>query len=252
MAFRESGGAARGEIYRVFPVTKNEVGAPFPPNCRLPYAAFRMMNARLLLADDHTLVRQGLRAFLERQGFEVVGEAANGHEALRIAVKEQPNVAIMDISMPLLNGVDAAREMKKSAQNTKVIMLTKHEEDRYVTEALQAGVRGYVLKSQVANDLVHAIEEVCRGSVYLSPGISRAVVGAYLSKTDGPADPLSARERQVLQLVGEGKSTKEVAQQLGVSVKTVESHRARLMRKLEIHEKASLVRYAIRRGLVQP
>src|SRR5690242_722608 len=212
----------------------------------------RDMATRLLLADDHTLVRQGLKAFLERQGFQVACEASNGHEALQMAAKEQPDVAILDVSMPLLNGIDAARELKKSVRKTKVIMLTKHGEDTYVTEALRAGVNGYVLKNQVANDLVHAIQEVCRGSVYLSPGISRAVVGPYLSKTDPAVDPLSARERQVLQLVGEGKSTKEVAKQLGLSVKTVESHRARLMRKLDLHETASLVRYAIRRGLIQP
>jgi DNA-binding NarL/FixJ family response regulator len=209
------------------------------------------MPTRILLADDHALVRQGLRALLEKQGFQVVGEASDGQETLRMAVKIQPDIAALDISMPVLNGVDAARELRKSSPKTKVILLTKHDEDQYVTEALRAGVRGYVLKSQVANDLVYAIQEVCRGSIYLSPGISRAVVDAYLSKTDVPADPLSARERQVLQLVGEGKSTKEVATQLGVSVKTAESHRARLMRKLDIHETASLVRYAIRRGLIQ-
>jgi len=169
-----------------------------------------------------------------------------------MAVKAQPDVAILDISMPLLNGIDAARELKKSSPKAKVILLTKHDEDHYVAEAMRAGVSAYVLKSQVANDLVHAIREVCRGSVYLSPSISHAVIGAYLSKSDSPADPLSARERQVLQLVGEGKSTKEAAKQLGLSVKTVESHRARLMRKLDLHQTAGLVRYAIRRGLIQP
>lgn len=209
------------------------------------------MTTRLLLADDHALVRQGLKAFLERQGFQVACEASNGQEALQMAEKARPDVAILDISMPLLNGINAARELKKTSANAKVILLTKHDEDHYVIEALRAGVGGYVLKSQVANDLVHAIQEVCRGSVYLSPGISRAVVGAYLSETNVPADPLSARERQVLQLVGEGKSTKEIARHLGVSVKTIESHRARVMRKLNIHETASLVRYAIRRGLIQ-
>jgi DNA-binding NarL/FixJ family response regulator len=191
-------------------------------------------------------------AFLERQGFQVVGEASDGQEVLRLAAKIQPDVAVLDISMPALNGVDAARELKKSSPKTKVIVLTEHDEDQYVTESLRAGVKGYVLKSQVASDLVSAIQEVCRGSIYLSPSISHAVVDAYLSKTDVPVDPLSGRERQVLQLVGEGKSTKEVAAQLGVSVKTAESHRARLMRKLDIHETASLVRYAIRRGLIQP
>jgi DNA-binding NarL/FixJ family response regulator len=209
------------------------------------------MATRVLLADDHALIRQGLKALLEKHGFQVAGEASNGQEALRVAATARPDVAIVDIRMPVLNGVDAARELKKSSPKTKVILLTQHDEDQYVTEALRAGVKGYVLKSQIADDLVHAIKEVCRGSVYLSPKISSAVVDAYLSKTNAPADPLSARERQVLQLVGEGKSTKEIAALLGVSVKTAESHRARLMRKLDIHETASLVRYAIRRGLIQ-
>ena len=210
------------------------------------------MATRLLLADDHALVRQGLKAFLERHGFQVTAEAADGQEALRAVVEAQPDVAIVDIGMPLLNGVEVAAGLKRLSPKTKVILLTKHDEDQYVTEALRVGVKGYLLKSQVAEDLVYAIHEVCRGSIYLSPTISRVVVNAYLSKTNVPADPLSARERQVLQLVGEGKSTKEVATQLGVSVKTAESHRARLMRKLDIHETASLVRYAIRRGLIQP
>jgi DNA-binding NarL/FixJ family response regulator len=209
------------------------------------------MPVRLLLADDHDLVRQGLKALLERQGFQVVCQASNGQEALRLAAKDKPDVAIMDISMPVMNGVDGAREMTKSSPKTKVILLTQHDEDQYVTEALRAGIKGYVLKNQAAEDLVHAIREVCRGSVYLSPNISGAVVDAYLSKTYVPTDPLSGRERQVLQLVGEGNSTKDIAVQLGISVKTAESHRARLMKKLDIHETASLVRYAIRRGLIQ-
>jgi DNA-binding NarL/FixJ family response regulator len=204
-----------------------------------------------LLADDHALIRQGLKTLLETRGFQVVGEASDGQEALRSAEKTQPDVAILDISMPVLNGVDATRELKKSSPNTKIILLTQHDEDQYVTEALHAGAKGYVLKSQAAEDLVHAIREVCRGSVYLSPSISRAVVDAYLSRKYASTDPLSGRERQVLQLVGEGKSTKDIAVQLGISVKTAESHRARLMKKLDIHETASLVRYAIRRGLIQ-
>jgi two-component system, NarL family, response regulator NreC len=209
------------------------------------------MPTRVMLADDHALIRQGLKAFLEKQGFQVVGEASDGQEALRSVEKTQPDVAIIDINMPVLNGVDAARELKKSSVNTKVILLTQHDEDQYVKEALRAGVNGYVLKSQAAEDLVHAIQEVCRGSVYLSPNISGVVVDAYLSKTDDSTDSLSGRERQVLQLVGEGKSTKDIAVHLGISVKTAESHRARLMKKLDIHETASLVRYAIRRGLIQ-
>src|SRR6202166_1431903 len=210
------------------------------------------MRTRVLLADDHSLIRQALRALLEKQGFQVVSEASDGQEALRSVEKTQPEVAILDISMPVLNGVDAARELVKSSPKTRVILLTQHDEEQYVTEALRAGVRGYVLKSQAGSDLIHAIKEVCRGSVYLSPKISRAVVDAYLSKSYVAEDPLSGRERQVLQLVGEGKSTKDIATHLGISVKTAQSHRARLMKKLDIHETASLVRYAIRNGLIQP
>ena len=209
------------------------------------------MPIRVVLADNHALVRQGLKALLEREGFQVAGEASDGQETLRLVANVRPEIAILDISMPILNGIDAARELQKSSP-TKTILLTRHNEDQYVTEALRAGVKGYVLKNQAATDLVHAIREVCRGGIYLSPSISGAIVGAFLSKTDLPADPLTSRERQVLQLVGEGKSTKEVAALLGISIKTAESHRTRLMRKLDIHELASLVRYAIRRGLVQP
>src|SRR6266571_580485 len=171
------------------------------------------MPTRVLLADDHGLIRQGLKALLEGQGFQVVGEASDGQEMLRTAEKTRPDVAILDIRMPVLNGVDAARELKKSSPNTKIIILTQHDENQYVTEALHAGAKGYVLKSQAAEDLVRAIQEVCRGSVYLSPSISRAIVDAYLSKTYVSTDPLSGRERQVLQLVGEGKSTKDIAVQ---------------------------------------
>ena len=210
------------------------------------------MTIRVVLADDHQLVRQGLKALLEREGFQVAGEASDGQEALRLVPNVCPDVAIFDISMPILNGLDAARELKKSAPRTKTVLLTQHDEDQYVTEALRAGVRGYVLKNQAATDLVHAIQQVCRGEIYLSPSISRTVVEAFLSKTALPTDPLTSRERQILQLIGEGKSSKEIAALLGISIKTAESHRTRLMRKLDIHELASLVRYAIRRGLVQP
>ena len=210
------------------------------------------MSIRGFLADDHALVRQGLRALLEREGFQIAGEASDGQEAVRLVPSLHPDFVILDISMPLMNGLDAAHELQKSAPKARVILLTRHEEAQYVTEALRAGVKGYVLKSQVTTDLVHAIQQVCRGGIYLSPNISRAVVEAYLSKTELPGEPLTSRERQVLQLVGEGNSSKDVARLLGISAKTAESHRARLMRKLDIHETASLVRYAIRSGLVEP
>ena len=202
------------------------------------------MSIRLLLADDHAVVRNGLRALLEKEGFQVSAEASDGQEAVRLAAVVHPDIAVLDISMPLLNGLDAARELKKNEEGIKIVLLTRHDEPQYVTEALRAGVKGYVLKNQAATDLVAAI--------YLSPNISRAVMEAYVAKTEPEADPLTPRERQVLQMVGEGKSTKDVARLLGISTKTAESHRARLMRKLDIHETAGLVRYAIRRGLVQP
>jgi two-component system response regulator NreC len=211
-----------------------------------------MMPTRIVLADDHVLVRQGLKSLLERENFQVMGEASDGQEAVKLIETHHPDIAIMDISMPILNGIDAARGLSRSAPKTKVILLTQHEEEQYIHEALEAGVKGYVLKNQVANDLIQAIRQVGRGEFYLSPGISRAVMEAFRNKSERPADPLTARERQVLQLIAEGKSTKDTASVLGISVKTAESHRMRLMQKLDIHETASLVRYAVRRGLIQP
>jgi len=208
------------------------------------------MTIRVLLADDHELVRQGLKLLLEREGFNVVGEASEGQMAIKMVLKMCPDVAIFDIGMPILNGLDAAREVRRSSPKTKTILLTRHDEDQYITEALRAGVHGYVLKNQESADLVHAVRQVSRGEIYLSPSISRIVAEAFLSKTGLPPDPLTSRERQVLQLIAEGKSSKEIAVHLGISVKTAESHRTRLMQKLDIHDVASLVRYAIRHGLV--
>jgi len=210
------------------------------------------MSGQVLIADDHPLIRQGLRILLEQHGFTIVGEAADGREATQLAQELEPDVAVLDLAMPLLNGLDAAREITRTSRRTKTILVTVHTADQYVLAALQAGVRGYVLKSQATAELVQAIQEVMRGGRYLSPGISEAVVQAYLAKTDLPADPLTPREREVLQLIAEGKRTKDIAGLLGVSVKTVESHRTRLMEKLDIRQTAGLVRYAIRRGLIQP
>ena len=209
------------------------------------------MPIRVVLADDHVLVRQSLKALLEREGIHVAGEAADGQELISVASNVRPEVAVVDISMPLMNGVEAAIELRRASPQTRTILLTRHDEDQYVTESLRAGVKGYVLKNQAANDLIHAIQHVSRGGFYLSPSISQTVVNSYLSKTARPADPLTSRERQVLQLISEGKTTKDVACLLGISAKTAESHRARLMRKLDIHETASLVRYAIRTGVIQ-
>ena len=210
------------------------------------------MPIQVLLADDHVIVRQGVRGLLEREGFKMCGEAADGRDAIRLAEACHPDVAILDLAMPGLNGVDAAREIMRLQPQTKAIVLTMHKDEAYILQALSAGVSGYILKTQAAADLVQAIREVVRGSVYLSPGVSRAVVDAYRAKSSVPPDPLSPREREILQLVAEGRTTKQIAAILGVSVKTADSHRSRLMAKLDIHETAGLVRYAIRRGLIQP
>lgn len=210
------------------------------------------MAIRVLLADDHVIVRQGLKALLDKEGLDVVCEAADGQQALQMVRQHKPDVAVLDFAMPLLNGLDAAREILKMSSRTKPMLLTMHTEDHYVLEALRAGVRGYVMKNHSREDLVRAITQVAHGEVYLSPGISEVVVQAYLNKSDYSSDPLSGRERQVLQLVAEGNTTKKVASLLGLSVKTAESHRARIMEKLDIHETAGLVRYAIRRGIIQP
>ena len=209
------------------------------------------MPTRVILADDHALVRQGIKSLLEREGLQVVAEASDGREAIAQAEKLSPDIIVMDIGMPTLNGMEAARELGRTCPKVKPILLTQHDEPQYVSAALKAGVKGYVLKSQLSSDLIHAIQQVLRGQVYLSPGISASVMAAIHSKSEIPVDPLTSRERQVLQLIAEGKSTKDVAALLGVSVKTAESHRSRLMQKLDIHETASLVRYAVKHGLVQ-
>ena len=208
-----------------------------------------MVGIRLVLADDHVLVRQGLKTLLQSAGFVVAGEAADGREAVRLVRSENPDVAVLDISMPQFNGLNAALELARLCPRVKLVVLTQHDEPQYVTEALRCGVKGYVLKSQAARDLVQAIEGVCRGEVYLSPGVASAVAEAYLAPQHTAA--LSVRERQVLQLIAEGHSTKAIAARLAISAKTVESHRSKLMQKLDIHDTASLVRYAIRHGVTQ-
>lgn len=209
------------------------------------------MAATIILAEDHQIVRQGLRALLDREGFDVRGEACNGQEAVQMAALHKPEIAVLDVGMPIMNGLDAAQEITRTVPATKTILLTRHDDDHYVLAALRAGIRGYVLKSQATFDLVQAIREVYRGGYYLSPGVSRTVVGAFLAKTTLTESQLTARERQVLQLIGEGQTTKKIAALLGVSVKTAESHRTRLMQKLDIHATAGLVRYAIRHGLIE-
>ncbi len=207
---------------------------------------------RVLLADDHQIVRQGLRGLLEKAGHEVVGEASDGHEALRLARTLSPDVAVLDLSMPHLNGLDAAREMHRVVPEIKTILLTMFTDKEYVLQAMKAGAKGYVLKTQAAEDLIRAIREISRGEVYLSPGVAASVVEAYLDRSDAPADRLTPRERQILQLIAEGNTTKEVAGLLNISFKTAESHRNHIMKKLDLHDVAGLVRYAVKRGLVHP
>jgi len=210
------------------------------------------MSCRVLLADDHQIVRQGLRAILVAAGHEVIGEASDGREALKLARTLNPDIAVLDLSMPLLNGLDAAREIRRLAPDIKIILLTMYTDKGYVLQALRAGARGYVVKTQAAEDLISAIREILRGETYLSPGVAASVVDAVLESTNEAADPLTARERQILQLVAEGNTTKEIARLLNVSFKTAESHRNHIMKKLDIHEVAGLVRYAIRQGLLHP
>jgi DNA-binding NarL/FixJ family response regulator len=209
------------------------------------------MRRRVLIADDHQIVRQGLRALLEKAGHLVVAEAANGREAVHLAGEHQVDIAVLDMIMPVLNGVDSARELIRAAPQVRTILLTMHADRPYVVEALRAGAKGYVLKTQAAEDLVRAIDEVSRGAVYISPAVAVSLVDAIVEKDESPNKELSARERQILQLIAESKSTKEIARMLDISYKTAESHRSRLMKKLDIHETAGLVRYAIRRGLLQ-
>src|SRR5262245_4911395 len=206
---------------------------------------------RILLAEDHLIVRQGVRALLEREGFQVVAEASDGHEAIRLARDQHPDVAVLDLAMPRLNGLDAAREIHRVTSRTRTILLTVHTERQYILQALQLGIRGCVIKTRAAADLIRAIREVSSGRTYLSPDVSHTVVEAYLAKSELPRDPLSLRERQVLQLVAEGRTTKEIARVLGVSVKTAECHRCHIMNKLDIHDIAGLVRYAIRTGFTE-
>ena len=210
------------------------------------------MRTTVVLGDDHPLIRQGVRRLLDRQEFDILGEASDGLEVVGLAGQLRPDVVLLDLSMPTLNGIGAVHELSRVSPQTKVIVLTVHTEEHYILEALRAGVKGCVSKTQAPEHLLQAIREVCRGGVYLSPSVSGIVVQGYLSKTDTPFDPITDREKQVLQLIAEGKTTKEIAVILGVSVKTAESHRSSLMSKLDLHSTAELVRYAIRRGLVEP
>lgn len=211
---------------------------------------------RLLLADDHLLIRASLRSLLtEFPGIEVVAEASDGREAFELVGQHQPDVVLMDISMAGLNGLEATRLIRKEYPHVQVIVLSMHAGERQVLQALRAGAGGYILKESAPRELELAIESVARGKLFLSPSISRQVIEVFLGQMGGQADPLdqlTPRQREILQLIAEGHSSKQIAHRLDASVKTIESHRASLMERLDIHDIAGLVRYAIRQGLVSP
>lgn len=215
-----------------------------------------MKSIRVFLADDHTLVRAGIRNLLVGiRGIEVVGEAGDGQEALRLVDVLRPDVVLLDVGMPGLNGLEVAARLATLDAAIRVMILSMHVSEEYVLRALRAGCAGYLLKASAVSELEVAVRAVARGETYLSPAVSRPVVDDYVRRTGGAVDPLQAltpRQREVLQLVAEGNSTKEIAHRLGLSPKTVETHRAQLMERLGVHDVPGLVRFAVRVGLVDP
>lgn len=209
---------------------------------------------RLLIADDHAIVRGGLRLLLDRQAdMEVIAEAGDGAEAVSEALKHRPDVCILDVSMPKLTGLQAAREIKTQAPDIHVLMLSMHDDERYLFEALKAGAGGYVLKREADHDLVAAVRAVAQGESFLTNAAERRLIREWMSdEAAGPSEPLTPREQEVLKLIAEAHTNKEISEILHLAEKTVESHRGNLLRKLGMRDRVELVRYAIRRGLVEP
>ncbi|HLH41398.1 MAG TPA: response regulator transcription factor [Bryobacteraceae bacterium] len=206
---------------------------------------------RILLADDHALVRQGFRMILEAQpDMEIVGQAGNGREAVELASKLYPDVAVIDVAMPELNGIEATRRIATVSPRTRVLALSMHKDSMYVREILRAGARGYLLKDSGDADLVAAVRSVAKGDGYISPSVSGAVLSDYRRHVSDPLDLLTSREREVLQMIAEGKTNKEIATSLNLSVYTVEAHRGRVMEKLNLHSTGELVRFALKNGLI--
>lgn len=214
---------------------------------------------RILIADDHEIVRRGLRNLLETQPqWEVAGEAITGREAVEEARRLSPDLVIMDISMPEMNGLEATRQICKLAPETQVLILSIHENEQLVHEVLEAGARGYVLKSDAGRDLIAAVESLCQRKPFFTPKVSEMVLEGYLKggsvhdSHKSPQNRLTAREREIVQLLGEGQTNKEVAERLNISVKTVETHRSHIMEKLNMHSLGDLIRYAVRNHLIEP
>jgi DNA-binding NarL/FixJ family response regulator len=216
-----------------------------------------MPRVRILLADDHTMVRQGLRKVLEeRSDWEVVAEANNGREAVRLAEQHHPDVAIVDVAMPLLNGIETTRQITKRVPATRVLVLSMHSDEAYVTQILQAGATGYLLKDSADVDLMQAVGAVSVGKSFFSPAIARVMLDDYVRQLADKGitdryESLSAREREIFQLIAEGKTNKEIAALLSVSPSTVDTHRGHIMEKLDLHSAAEIVLYAVRRGVIR-
>jgi len=216
-----------------------------------------MKTVRILLADDHTIVRKGLRLLLENHpGFAVVAEAADGHEAVALAEQHKPEVVVMDVAMPILNGIEAARQITAKNPQTAVLFLSMHSDEGYVLKALKAGARAYLLKDSAEYDLINAVKAVTEGKAFFSPAISKMLVEDYMRQmrerqVEDSYELLTTREREVLQLLAEGKNNKEVATLLNLSLYTVETHRSNILQKLNLHSGADLILYAVRKGVIQ-